>query len=301
MGWCVGRRGTDGACTLTVNRAGASQDLARLFVMRPTPEDFDRNERPQREDSRCATCESRAIQVKKRKAEMAAAIDFKNPAIVIVGHWNSAILNEPGWIAKHLLDVPDGQQIDLQAIVVGNQIGPSHVAPEKQIWLFDQYGICCTGQRLEIYTRDIDNLEPLYLALSKIALKLPHTPIRAIGINFNVKVNGEFAAITSLLETKESFDLLGAIRTVERTDSIEIGNENLIEIDGVGRVQTTLNLARKSDFNQVEINFNYHSLVQGIEIVDGFVGGNPISHWREHATTILRDCYDLAEVTAEYF
>jgi len=232
---------------------------------------------------------------------MATTIDFKNPAIVIVGHWNSAILNEPGWIAKHLLDVPDGQQVDLQAVVVGNQIGPSHMAPEKQIWLFNQYGICCTGPRLEFYTRDIDNIEPLYFGLSKIAQKLPHTPIRAIGINFNVKISGEFAAITALLETNESFDLVGTIRSFERTDSIEIGNENLIEIDGLGRVQTTLNLVRKSDFNQVEINFNYHSLVQGIEIMAGFLGKNPIAHWREHAAAILRNCYDLGEVTAEYF
>lgn len=261
----------------------------------------DHGERPWSADSRCATGESYAIQSEKRRAEMVATIDFKNPTMVIVGHWNSAILNEPGWIAKHLLDVPDGQQVDLQAIVVGNQVGPSHVAPEKQIWLFDQYGICCSGQRLEMYTRDLDNLEPLYLATSKISQKLPHTPVRAIGINFNVKINGDFAAITALLETNESFDLLGTIRSTERTDSIEIGNEDLIEIDGFGRVQTTLNLTRKSDFAQVEINFNYHSSVQGIEFLDGFVGKDPIAHWRSRAMTILSDCYDLTEVASEYF
>jgi len=125
--------------------------------------------------------------------------------------------------------------------------------------------------------------------------------MRAIGVNFNVRVTGDLAATTPLFETREAFDALGIIRSQDRTDSIEIPNEALFEVDQFGSLPTTLNLTRKTDFNSMEINFNYHTLIPEVGFVTRWVEGNPIAHWRQHALGVLADCYGIADVDAAYF
>lgn len=232
---------------------------------------------------------------------MAAVIDFKNPALVVVGHWNSAILNEPGWIARNILDVPEGQQIDLNAVVVANQVSPTQILPEKQIWLFETFGLACTGQRLEMFTRDVDNCQPLYDAVSKLTKLLPHTPMRAVGINFNIHITEDISSITPNFETEEVFDAFGTLITQDRSDSIEVVNGDLVEVEGVGKLPTALNLTRKTDFKTVEMNYNYHISMPGMEMLDKWVGHNPIGHWREHAMKVSSDCYGIDLVECAYF
>ena len=232
---------------------------------------------------------------------MAAAFDFKHPSLVVVGHWNAAILNEPGWIAKNILGVPDGEQIDLNAIIVGNQVGPGQVAPEKQIWLFPAFGLACNGQRVEIFTRDIENLEPLYGAVLKLAELLPHTPTHAVGVNFNVQISGDVAAIVPAFETKEVLDAFGNLLTQDRTDAIDIVNDDLLGLDGVRKPATALNLSRRTDFNSAEVKFNYHVQLRGMEALAVFAAADPIAHWREHAMKLLADVYGVDDVDVAYF
>ncbi|MEZ5843982.1 MAG: hypothetical protein R3D27_09630 [Hyphomicrobiaceae bacterium] len=232
---------------------------------------------------------------------MAAILDLKSPTLVIVGHWNAAILNEPGWIARHILGVPEGQQIDLQAIIVGNQVGPGRLAPQKQIWMFEHFGMSCSDQRLEIYSRDIDNLQPLYDVTSAIAEKLPHTPVRAAGVNFQFQLGGDLAATTPLLETSEAFDALGAIRSQERVDSIEMPAEGLLNVEGLDPPTTLLNLSRKTDFASAEIKFNYHVDLPGIATLSLWVGAAPVRHWLQHAGGVLRDVYGFDVFERAYF
>ena len=162
---------------------------------------------------------------------MAAAIDFRHPSLVVVGHWNAAILNEPGWIAKNILDVPEGEQIGLDTLLGGNQVGLEQVV-ERQIWLFEAFGLACNGQRIEMFTSDIDNLQPLYDAVTRLADLLPHTPTRAAGVNFYVHVTDDVASITPAFETREVFDDFGHLLTQDRTDAIDIVNDDLLIIDG---------------------------------------------------------------------
>lgn len=232
---------------------------------------------------------------------MAAAIDFKHPSLVVVGHWNAAILNEPGWIAKNILGVPEGEKIDLNAVMVGNQVGPGQVAHEKQIWLFEEFGLACNGQRLEMFTRDIDNLKPLYDAVVKLTKLLPHTPTRAVGINFFVQITGDVAAITPVFETKEVFDVFGNLLTQDRTDAIDIVKDDLLELHGTGKRETALNLSRRTDFNSAEVKFNYHIQLGGMEALAAFAAANPIAHWRGHAMRLLADVYGVDDVDVAYF
>lgn len=232
---------------------------------------------------------------------MATTLDFKNPTVVAVGHWNAAILNEPGWIARHILEVPSGEKIDLQAIVVGNEVSPGQVAAEKQIWLFEKFGMSCSGQRLELFARDVDDLQSLYDAIASISVKLPHTPMKAIGVNFFFQVTGDLAAITPMLETNDVFDGYGVIRSQDRTDSIEIRNEDLLEVEENGKPIALLNLTRKTDFNTAEINFNYHLPVPGMDFLSKWSAADPVAHWKQHAQKVISDCYGQDEIDMAYF
>lgn len=232
--------------------------------------------------------------------DMAVIFDFKNPILVVVGHWNGAILNEPGWIARHILDVPEGQQVDLQAVLVAGQNPVSPLLPEKQIWLFDSYGLCCVGQRLEFYTRDISNLDELYAAAKRIAEKLPHTPKSALGVNFNIQVSGDLAALVPRFETQEVFDQAGVVRGQERTDSIAIGEDLLPNLPEMGKQAVQLNLIRKSDFATSEINFNYHSNFSDENFLLKWIAGSPIQHWHEQTKKLANEVYELDDIDAAY-
>lgn len=232
---------------------------------------------------------------------MSATLDFKNPIMVIVGHWNIAILNEPGWIANHLLGYPEGQDIELQAIVAGNQVAQGQFSAEKQIWLFDQFGMSCNGQRLELFARDIGNTQPLYDLILRISEKLPHTPIMGIGVNFSFQVAGDITTVAPLLETNEALESFGMIRAMERTDSLEIVNDGLIDIPDLGRPQVSLNIARKTNFNTVDISFNYHLSLLNMDSLSKWSKVDSVSHWKQHATGLMRDCYGFENVETTYF
>lgn len=232
---------------------------------------------------------------------MVASVDCKNPSMVIAGHWNAAILNEPGWIAKNILGVPDGEEISLNAVVAGNQVSPTQVSAEKQIWLFDTFGLACTGQRLEVFSRDIECRQPMYKAVTKLTEMLPHTPTRAVGTNFIVQITGDVSPITPVFETEEVFDTFGTIMTQDRSDAIDIFNDDLIELDGVGKLPVALNLTRKTDFKTAEINFNYHLQLGGIESLAMLARADPIGHWRDHALRVLNECYGVDALEYAYF
>lgn len=231
---------------------------------------------------------------------MQAKLDLTNATLVVAGQWNDAILTEPGWLARHILGVPEGQELQLETVIIGNQVAPGQLAPQKQIWLFEKFGISCSDQRLELYSRDIDDCQAMYEAIGSIAEKLPHTPVKAIGVNFMFQLSGDLAATVPLLETKETFDALGAIRAQERTDSIQLANESLFEIADTGKIQTILKLSRKTDFEAAEVRFNYHMRLDSLELLPKWAEAKPILHWWEHAIEVMKNTYGPEEFAAEY-
>lgn len=232
---------------------------------------------------------------------MSTALDFKNPSLVVVGHWNSAILNEAGWVAKHLLGVAEGEEVELEMVVAGNQLGPGHIKPEKHIWLFEKMGFSSSAQRIEFYTRDISDLKPLYDVVAKLADLLPHTPVRAVGINFDFKVSDEVSDTVPLLSTDEVFDGFGTAVNMERSDSIAVEKASLLELEGSGRLECSLNLTRVSDFETVEIKFNYHSNITNMAMLKPFVKSDPIAHWHAHTQKVLDEVYNITEAETSYF
>jgi len=160
--------------------------------------------------------------------------------------------------------------------------------------------MCCNGQRLEFYSRDIDDLAGVYEAIVAIAEKLLHTPAVAIGVNFNFSIKDDLEGTTPLFETKEDLDDVGAIHSQDRGDSLELPASSQLTLADGTRPTTALNLTRKTDFTTAEISFNYHTIIPGISALIPWASSTPIDHWKSHATEAMQKIYGIEEFENSY-
>lgn len=232
---------------------------------------------------------------------MQASFDFKTPSVVVAGHWNAAILNEPGWIARNILDIPDGQGATLEGITIADKMETGQIFPQKNIWLFDDYGMGCTGQRVELYVRNIKKLEAIYLFMKKLIELLPHTPIGAVGLNFKACIDNEDQNIFELVDTDETFDSFGAVGNWFRREKIDIKEKDMIKEGKSGSFSTVLNLSRNVTRESVEIDFNYHTPVDSMKTLSAYSDSCPIDHWFKHAGRVLNTVYSLNQLEETYF
>ena len=232
---------------------------------------------------------------------MQANFDFKMPLVVVAGHWNTAILDEPGWIARNLQGTPEGEETELGGVVIGDQLGPNQFFPQKRVWLFDGYGLGCAEQRIEFYTLDVEKFETIYSCVEKLVNLLPHTPISAVGVNFKVRVADEIQDLARMLETDEFLESFGLVNSQVRNEKIDLKDEDRIREDGSGVYYTILNLSRSVNGKAAEINFNYHTLVDSTKALSAYSGACPISHWYTHAKRVLDKVYSLGTTENSYF
>ena len=101
---------------------------------------------------------------------MVATRDLRFPVVIIAGYWNQAILNEPAWVAKHVLKLEDGAELEVRSIVFGDD-----ARRRKKIWLYEGFGISCTGNRVEFFQSAEGSTEGLYAVMRSIVDLLPHT------------------------------------------------------------------------------------------------------------------------------
>lgn len=232
---------------------------------------------------------------------MQASFDFKMPLVVVAGHWNTAILDEPGWVARNLQGTPEGQETELGGVVIGDQLGPNQFFPQKKVWLFDGYGLGCAEQRVEFYTLDVEKFESIYSCVEKLVNLLPHTPISAVGVNFKVRITDEIQDLARTLETDECLESYGRVESQARNEKIDLKSEDRIKEDDNGLFYTILNLSRSVNGKAAEISFNYHTLVDSTKALSAYSGACPISHWYEHAQRVLGEVYSLDETESNYF
>ena len=109
-------------------------------------------------------------------------LERNNWDVVVVGHWNRAILT-PSWIAKKLFQLPEGTGIE---VAVPIDVFSTPVVK------WDGLSVMAEEHRLTISSR-----EPSYEQLAKamkaatIALEeLPKTPLFAAGFNIRFKASG---------------------------------------------------------------------------------------------------------------
>ena len=232
---------------------------------------------------------------------MQASFDFRVPVVVITGHWNMAILDDPRWIAQNILDIPEGRTAELKGFMISDRLETKQLFPRKHIWLFDDYGFGCAEQRIEFYTRDIEGLDTVYACLDKMIDLLPHTPVSALGVNFKVRIEDEdYYGLSDRVETKEEFSSVGVAESQMRKEKIDLWDRDTISEANSGRFPTVLNLSRNVSKMHTEIDFNYNTLIDSMKTLSVYSGCRPVGHWYEHAGRVLKDVYDLSKTENTY-
>jgi hypothetical protein len=227
---------------------------------------------------------------------MSVTLDLRMPSVVILGFWNQAILNEPAWIARHILDADEGEELEITKVIVGDQ----H-APRKSVDLFEKFGVSCQNQRIELYQTSQGSHEDLYGFIRKLSDLLPHTPVTAIGTNFHFLLTDGTEALNTSLETDEVFDAFGVVKGRERSDSIQISDEKSIDLPPERFLPCILNLKRISNFENVEISFNFHQEISGISALEEWSNRDPVNHWQTLSDEILAEQYGLEQPEQTFF
>lgn len=156
---------------------------------------------------------------------MPTELDLRSPTIVLVGRWNDAILNEPGWVARYLLDLPEGTPLE-----VGTFARQENGVPISHVWSFGTFAMSCVGVRLELFQTS-KSFTDLYDILNKLVTLLPHTPVSGLGINFKISSDEEIGISSERLETKEMLDSLGAAKAIERIENLKLENDEQLNIE----------------------------------------------------------------------
>jgi hypothetical protein len=114
---------------------------------------------------------------------------FNYFSIVVRGSFNPAILH-PEWFRRYKI-LPEQEisyaesQQELATIGDIKFVGsPLYVTPQETVILFPSIGVMVTRDRYNVFTRKQENIESLKTVTSKIYRLLSHTPVTAIGNNF---------------------------------------------------------------------------------------------------------------------
>jgi hypothetical protein len=193
----------------------------------------------------------------------------------MTGAWNPPIF-QPSWAAKFLFEVPEGERRRVNHMFQAGQPDPVSVSYIGNI------GYRATPGRFELYLNSDDvgcwsYAEELSIRLLEA---LPHTPIRALGVNFffteEFPTDDLLDALTVNDRLAEQCDLIG-----QELKSTVFVNENC-----------ELGLTRQSNDDGASFNFNYHheefASLDKRETLTGCV-----SKYFEHATELLRNVYGL--------
>jgi len=222
---------------------------------------------------------------------MTVSLDFKNPTLVMVGNWNPSILNNPIWVAKHLMDIPEGTDIEINVAVMNDGL------TTKQVHLFDNIGVSCTESRLEFFSNSEASEEHITNAVRKICEILPHTPISAVGINFHFTLTEDDASSGSSLTTEEVLDEFGDIKILQRKDTLVIAEDAEFEVADAALPPTVLNVDRMYDFSELKVACNYHRDIDSMATLKLWAAENAITHWQSHAQELLNSCYGAEKYT----
>ncbi len=186
--------------------------------------------------------------------------------VVIIGHWNRAILT-PNGIAKRLFKLPEGTGIEVSIPV--NLLGPIQVKHDGVI-------VRVEAQRIVVATE-----KPSYKALNRAmatacnALKdLPETPVFAAGFNirFEARAQGQPLELAEIAQTSLDTDLSDAGYEI-----ISRGLTRRVRIKGGIFEEGVLNLlVVKEENSPVRIELNFHrdsntvpDLIKWLEVSEG--------------------------------
>ena len=141
-------------------------------------------------------------------------LDLSVPTFVAVGSFNSAIF-QPPWVALHLFEKPSGADVNLIQAITGN-----FGAPLRNY--IDNVGISVTSNRFEVIPNDLSGStkSTAEKVFANLFSKLPHTPVSAVGINFQFTLEDPSTFILDTLRSTDGFDALYSGLKEERLQSV---------------------------------------------------------------------------------
>lgn len=108
-------------------------------------------------------------------------------SVVIVGHWNRAILT-PAWIAKRLFDLPEATPV--QVLVSLDTVAPHQVRHEKITVIPGSDRVVIRPE-----VKDFPTLGQAMAIARKLLEELPRTPVSAGGFNIRYKSESMVEAV----------------------------------------------------------------------------------------------------------
>lgn len=201
-------------------------------------------------------------------------VDLRQPTVVMAGAFNAHIFTPP-WIANVLYGIPEGENVD--GIMVADILQGTQRPYIREVAVLAEEG------RLSIF---VDRFDDAVIALgeslpSKIAETLPHTPITALGVNFQFVYEDFDEGILALLKHNDTPEKIGAVSKHNLVSEIKVDEK------------TTLNLKRGISDGQFVINFNFHTPLGNMkEIFE--LPKDLIRTYFESSKKILNDLYNLS-------
>lgn len=201
-------------------------------------------------------------------------VQLENWSLVLVGAWNTAILT-PDWLTKQV-DATGPVQIELP---IGNPMMPLR---------YTLSGVHLVPMRDRVVLMPSSNEDAVLTGLEMFARKilaaLAHTPVSAVGINFEFIENTPSDDLKSLFETADRDRIAAADFVVSAT---EIKRQLRLGSDGVVNFSLT-----RHESSDVVVGFNFHRDVDGAATAAGYLE-NVVLKYKERALRFLKEAYDL--------
>ncbi len=206
-------------------------------------------------------------------------LDLRSATIVLTGAWNTEIFTAP-WIAVHLYDYHEGDKLNVDQVII-----TSENEPPKQILFIDGIGISLSGGRLELYATSFDenNIASLESVAKKVVSTLQHTPMGAMGINFNLVEEDPSEDLEDKLKSPDGIERTFDIKTQSFTATIALENE------------VDLNLTRAITDEFVKFSFNYHFSPLSPAKADNLIDSSVTARY-EQTKEFMQNLYALDEI-----
>jgi hypothetical protein len=210
--------------------------------------------------------------------ELAGALHMRaqveNWSIVLLGAWNTAILT-PDWLTKYL-GVSGPVQIEFP---IGNLLMPLRYTLNgvHLVVVRDRVVLAPCADDPEILGR----MESFSKSILTV---LTHTPVTAIGINFEFIEEVPSPEMKKIFKSPDLPRIADADLVIEAT---ELKRRLRLPQDGV------LNLAlQQTNGSQVSVTLNFHRDVDGAATAANYLDGR-VTKYRALATKFLHDTYEL--------
>ncbi len=193
-------------------------------------------------------------------------------SVVVVGAWNIAIFTQQ-WVRENILRTEDYPQFSVEY--------PLNVLNSLR-FSTDKFSFCIAEGRLvfTLLTNSEEAAKDAIATLRTICQKLPHTPVRALGINFAFEADKNIDINSSLPHTQELITNIGNIKSTNITRSFSISDNE------------TLNFKVVSDEKTI-YDFNYDYQVKRITDITDIIADddNIINSKKEKSLILLESIY----------